>query len=587
MQAANRICLYNCSQMNYRRIIAASLFLALGSLFAAKTTAVAGTSTLSTSPGTPEPSPTFDVKRLNQPPTVLPPSNTDNGSQNFWGMCMSCHGDNGQGLTDEWRESYPADYRDCWQSGCHGSDHPENTFELPQTGVPAISGTGKLARFTTAFELQQYIYENMPFSPTGSLTVEQSWELTSFILRLNGNLPDNVILNKSNSIAIPIHRKVTLPPSEIPGTVLLVGMLIFSAIGLANQVNVTGKASAITRPSFLLHLHPPRIPALQSRFLYTLGAGGLAIFFSLTLLITGVLEMYFYIPSPEQAAISIATIKTLVPLGNLIRNLHYWSAQFLMVIMTIHLLRIVLTGAYAPPRRFNYLLGLALMVLLLLFNFTGYVLRWDEGVHWALSVGTNLLKTIPWIGDGVYRFIVGGVEPGAATLTRFYAWHIFGLTLVTAILMIWHAFRVRRDGGIASAPSTQKLVSTPIARAELLRREMLAMVIAIIVVILFALIFSAPTEPPITNINSTSHDSQAPWFFLWVQQLLKIGDPFWMGIMLPITVIFILGSLPYFLPNVNKEQLGRWFPKGNRIAQAVVILIILSILVLTVLGAFS
>ena len=145
--------------------------------------------------------------------------------------------------------------------------------------------------------------------------------------------------------------------------------------------------------------------------------------------------MYYYVPTPGQAAISVETITTLVPFGNLIRNLHYWSAQFLVIVMTIHLLRVTLTGAYAPPRRFNHLLGVGLLVFILLLNFTGYVLRWDEGIHWALVVGANLLKTIPWIGDGLYQFVIGGSEPGAATLIRFYAWHIFGLTLGAVILM--------------------------------------------------------------------------------------------------------------------------------------------------------
>jgi quinol-cytochrome oxidoreductase complex cytochrome b subunit len=339
------------------------------------------------------------------------------------------------------------------------------------------------------------------------------------------------------------------------------------------------------KPNFFHHLHPPSIPAAQSRFSYTLGAGGAALFLSFILLVTGLLEMYYYVPTPEQAAISVETINTLVPFGSLIRNLHFWAAQFLVLVMTIHLLRVTLTGAYAPPRRFNHLLGVGLLIFILLLNFTGYVLRWDEGIHWALVVGANLLKTVPWIGEGLYYFVIGGMEPGAATLTRFYAWHIFGLMLGAVILMVWHTFRVRRDGGIAIPPPTERKDTERISRFDLLRREVLAMTITAVILILFSLLVPAPIEQPISEINVMTGSSQAPWFFLWVQQLLKFGDPFLLGILTPVLVVVILGLLPYILPNAKREELGKWFPRGNRIAQVLAVLIMAVILALTILGA--
>jgi len=499
---------------------------------------------------------------------------------------MSCHGDHGQGLTAEWRESYGADYRDCWKSGCHGSDHPGNSFELPQAGVPALTRQGKLARFTNAHELQSYIHEKMPFFPTGFLTTGQSLELAAFILRENETLPDGLILDKTNSSAVSVHNKVTLPEDELPGSLLLGGVLILAAIGLVYRIKFTN-AVPRNRPGFLYHLHPPRIPAKQSRFWYTLGTGGLSVFLMLVLLVTGLLEMYYFVPSPNQAAVSISVIKTLVPYGDLVRNLHFWSAQFLVIVMSVHLLRVVLTGAYAPPRRFNYLLGLGLLVLVLLFDFTGYVLRWDEGVQWALVVGTNLIKTIPGIGIGLYRFVMGGAGPGPATLIRFYAWHIFGLTLAVIILVTWHAFRVRRDGGIASAPPNSAESPRWITRFDLVRFEGLAMVIGIIVLLIVSLVVPAPTDQPISSFNNMTGSSQAPWFFLWVQQLLKWGNPFWLGIMVPLAVILLLGLFPYILPNAGKSELGRWLPRGNRAAQVLTVLIFVIILVLTVLGALS
>ena len=127
--------------------------------------------------------PTFDPSRLAQPPTVVPPAQADNGAQVYWGMCAACHGDKGQGLTDEWRNSYPLEERDCWQSGCHGSDAPENSFEIPQTGIPALAGAGTLSRFSNSFELYRHIHQNMPFLRAGSLTSEEAWSLTAYILQ--------------------------------------------------------------------------------------------------------------------------------------------------------------------------------------------------------------------------------------------------------------------------------------------------------------------------------------------------------------------------------------------------------------------
>jgi len=523
--------------------------------------------------------PTFDSSRLAQPPTVYPPAQADTGEQTYWGMCMSCHGDKGQGLTEDWKNSFPPEEKNCWDSGCHASDAPANSFELPQTGIPALAGAGALARFSNSFELYRHIHENMPFARAGSLTSAEAWSLTAYVLRINDREAKGFTLSESNGAAISVHHKVTPPASQIPGALILVGVLILAAIGVNIQQAATGK------PNFFHHLHPPSIPAAQSRFRYTLGAGGAAVFLSFILLVTGLLEMYYYIPTTAQAAISVQTITNLVPFGGLIRNLHFWSAQFLVVVMSIHLLRVTLTGAYAAPRKFNHVLGVALLAFILLLDFTGYVLRWDEGIHWALVVGANMLKTVPFIGEGLYRFVIGGSEPGDSTLIRFYAWHIFGLMLGAVILMVWHTFRVRRDGGIAIPPPTERKENERITRFDLLRREVLAMTIAAVILILFSLLIPAPIKQPITSFNIMSGDSRAPWFFLWIQYLLKFGDPFVMGILIPILVVIALGSLPYILPNAKREELGNWFPRGNRIAQVIAVLIMFLILLLTVLGA--
>ena len=340
----------------------------------------------------------------------------------------------------------------------------------------------------------------------------------------------------------------------------------------------------LMRPSFFHHLHPPSIPANQARFRYTLGAGGLAVFLVLVLGVTGILEVFYYIPTPGEAASSIQTLAFLVPFGALVRNLHFWAAQFLVIVSAVHLLRVVFTGAYLQPRRFNYLLGLGLFVVAVLLDFTGYVLRWDEGIHWALVTGTNLIKSIPLFGTALYASLVGGTQPGPATLIRFYGWHIFGLMVAAVILLAWHIFRVRRDGGIAVPPPHLRATQARVSRFELVRREVAAMLFATVALLGLSIFAPAPLAPSITAGSSLPETTRAPWFFLWVQEMLKLGSPFLWGVVVPLAVLTTLALIPYIFPKPVLSEIGRWFPKSNRLAQVFFLLIVLSILILTALA---
>jgi quinol-cytochrome oxidoreductase complex cytochrome b subunit len=335
------------------------------------------------------------------------------------------------------------------------------------------------------------------------------------------------------------------------------------------------------RPSFFHHLHPPSIPAAQARWRHTLAAGGTAIFLMLILGITGILEMFYYVPNPAEAALSVQTITYHVPFGGFIRNLHYWAAQALIVVSAIHFLRVIFTAAYSHPRRFNYLLGLALFVISIMLDFTGYILRWDTDICWPLTTGTNLIKTIPVMGDFLYRIAVGGNNACETALLRFYTWHIFGLTLVAVILGVWHAFRVRRDGGIAVSPPTFRAYGARIPRNELVRREVLAMFIVSILLILLSSFFPAPIAPVMIGKPIFTAEARAPWFFLWVQQMLKWGDPFIFGVLVPLGILTLLALIPYIFPKPNESEIGSWFPKSNRIAQVVVAVIGIIIIILT------
>lgn len=342
------------------------------------------------------------------------------------------------------------------------------------------------------------------------------------------------------------------------------------------------------RPSFFHHLHPPAIPAREARFRYTFGLGGLSLFLFLFLCLTGALELFYYTPSLDAANESVQLITFLVPYGWLVRGLHFWAAQALVVTASLHLLRVVLTGGYKAPRRFNWLLGLGLLVGVLLLDFTGYVLRWDEHIAWALLVGTNLVKSIPLLGAGLYSATVGGAEIGAATVVRFYAWHIFGLALPAFALVVWHAFRVRRDGGIAHirgdpapAPPVTRHASLP--RNELVRRETLAALVATLVLLALSLLFP-PALGPAADFAKLPERPTAPWIFIWLQELLRLGDPFVVGVLVPAGVLALLGLLPYLVDR-GPSGAARWFNPEGRWAQLMVLGMAVGWFALTVRGA--
>jgi quinol-cytochrome oxidoreductase complex cytochrome b subunit len=546
----------------------------------------------------PEPTPTFDMSRLASPEVPEIRAQVDEGALIYWGVCMACHGDRGQGFTAEWQWGAFGEDGDCWQSGCHGSDFIEGGFEIPkELVIPPLSAAGTLGRFENAQQLYDYLVEMMPWWNPRSMGSEEAWQSTAYLLKMRGTLPAGLVLSGANASAVPVHRRVEIPQGQYAGILVFIGVLAAAMIAWTARSSIAHAVKhpsaevpagrRAKRPDFFAHLHAPTIPAMQARWRYTLGAGGMSVFLSLVLVLTGLLEMFYYVPTPEKAAISVQTITTFVPFGALVRNLHYWSAQFLVIAAVVHLARVIFTGAYAAPRRFNFLLGLVLLVLVVLLDFTGYVLRWDEGVRWALTAGTNLLKSVPWVGGSLYEFVVGGSTPGAAALVRFYSWHIFALSLACAVVMIWHLFRVRRDGGISTAPPAQRVNTARIPRTELLRREVLGMFVGGLALLVLSALVPAPIAPPIRSNTILEADSGAPWFFLWVQQLLRLGDPFLLGVLFPSALVVLLGAMPYLFAGIRQDELGRWFPRSGKIVQLIFTIIAVIVLALTLLSLVS
>ena len=139
--------------------------------------------------------------RLAQPTLPADPSQADKGAQVYWLSCLPCHGDRGQGLTEEFKQAYPEEDRNCWNSGCHGNHPYENGFTLPKT-VPAIIGVGTLQKFSNALVLRSYIFAAMPFWKPASLTEEESWQVTAFLLRENNLWISREDLTESNAASV-------------------------------------------------------------------------------------------------------------------------------------------------------------------------------------------------------------------------------------------------------------------------------------------------------------------------------------------------------------------------------------------------
>ena len=201
--------------------------------------------------------------------------------------------------------------------------------------------------------------------------------------------------------------------------------------------------------SVFLHLHPTRIHKTHVRITHTYCLGGLSFFMFLGLTVTGVMLMFYYVPSVDRAYTDVQSLDTTVRFGMLIRNLHRWMAHAMVLTVLLHMMRVFYMGAYKPPREFNWVVGVILLVLTLLLSFTGYLLPWDQLALWAITVGTTIAGAGPVLGGQSRLVLIGGIDVGPEALIRFYTLHVIALPLLAAIFMSVHFWRIRRDGGLA------------------------------------------------------------------------------------------------------------------------------------------
>jgi quinol-cytochrome oxidoreductase complex cytochrome b subunit len=200
--------------------------------------------------------------------------------------------------------------------------------------------------------------------------------------------------------------------------------------------------------NLFLHIHPVKARRRAIAFSRTFYLGGLsaACFFILT--ISGVMLMFYYRPAVPHAYFDMKDLAFTVSAGVFLRNLHRWSAHAMVALVFAHMAVTFFRGAYRPPREFNWVIGVFLLVTTILLSYTGYLLPWDQLAYWAVTVGTNMAAAVPLVGGRIKLLLLGGNTINANALIRFYVLHCVVLPALTVLGISVHIWRVRKDGGI-------------------------------------------------------------------------------------------------------------------------------------------
>jgi quinol-cytochrome oxidoreductase complex cytochrome b subunit len=379
---------------------------------------------------------------------------------------------------------------------------------------------------------------------------------------------------------------------------------------LADTMFRTGRPqSDRTRATFVfgnvfLHLHSVRTHQWSLRWSTTWGLGIATASCFFILLVTGVLLMFYYKPYPDVAYLSIKDIHFVVPTGRFMRNIHRWSGNMMVVLVLLHMARAFYTAAYRAPREFNWLIGMALLVMTLGLSFTGYLLPWDQLAYWAITIGANIAQSPREVTDalgitewfdvgGLQKLILLGSEDvGEEALIRFYLLHVMILPLAVVMLMAVHFWRIRKDGGLtrpadaesrlgskagdvypvftAAPEKTYSLAATVKGRTpavgegpewtlpsmpHLMFAEAAVFMLTIALSVILALFLDAPLKE-VANPAVPENPAKAPWYFLGLQELVA-HSAFMGGIGIPSIVLIGLALIPYL--DRETEGTGNWF----------------------------
>ncbi len=320
---------------------------------------------------------------------------------------------------------------------------------------------------------------------------------------------------------------------------------------------------------------------------HTLGSATLTVF--VIQIVTGVVLGTYYAAAPDHAYDSIRYIDREVASGWIVRGIHHWGASAMVVLIIAHMIRVFSVGAYKYPREINWLLGVGLLGLVLGFSFTGYLLPWDQKAYWATAVGTNIAGTTPVIGGKLVTLLRGGPELGAATLTRFYAFHVLWLPLLLGALILLHLVLVIRQGiaprPIALEQGAPPLTSDPAYAGyykeaygktkqggvrfwpDIIGKDAIVSFAVVAVIVLLALAFGAPLEPP-ADATDTVYVPKPEWYFLPLYQLLKLVPGSLESVVavgVPTVVLIVLLALPFLDRRSTRNLLHRPVAAGGLI----------------------
>jgi ubiquinol-cytochrome c reductase cytochrome b subunit len=301
---------------------------------------------------------------------------------------------------------------------------------------------------------------------------------------------------------------------------------------------------------------------------HTLGSATLAVF--TVQVVTGIVLAMYYSPSPDHAYDSIRYLERSVVSGATLRGIHHWGASAMVVLVVAHAVRVFTMGSYKYPREANWLLGVFLLVLVMAFGFTGYLLPWDQKAYWATQVGTNIAGTTPVVGGTLVRLLRGGGQLGAATLARFYALHVLVLPALLGGIVLLHLAIVVRQGiaprpalleedapARTNDPQYAKFYRERYAQSkargvpfwpDIIVKDVVVATGVIVVLVILGRFVGAGLESP-ADPNDAAYTPRPEWYFLPFFQLLKLVPgslESFVAAGLPLMLVLVLLLLPFF-----------------------------------------
>jgi quinol-cytochrome oxidoreductase complex cytochrome b subunit len=335
--------------------------------------------------------------------------------------------------------------------------------------------------------------------------------------------------------------------------------------------------------SFLAHIRPRYYEKGSTIFTHTFRLGFFTAFFFFVELFTGLILMIYYTPSPEAAYLSIQNLLSNVPYGQMLRDLHRLGAEGMVIFTALHMFRTYLTGSYKKDRSFTWLTGVFLLGITMFLSFSGYLLPWDQLAYWAVTIGTSMADAAPLIGTQANLILRGAPDIAANGLLRFYLLHVVLLPLAAILLISVHYYKVSREHGISLPASIEEGKVSPDVKREakqrvdyipdLLTHEVFLTSLGLFIMVAAIAIFNyhAPLEH-VANPQVTPLDVKAPWYFLWLQGMLKLGDKTLMGIIIPTIIAGLLLSVPYIDRNPYRSLYKRPLAVGIGLLVAMTIL---------------